>query len=317
LKEYGINEEINFREIDRLEITVLVDNYTDSLMIQNTDIVKRALVPPPDWPLAEHGLSCLLKVSAGSEEHVVLMDAGVTPISLPHNAKILKKNLDVVESVILSHGHFDHFGGLIEFLKLSPTGMPLVLHSDAFSERRINIPGVGVSPLPGLNEAKLREAGAIIRKISKPSTIASDTILVSGEVERVTPFEKGFPMAEARINDQWVPDPFKDDLGIAVYIKNKGLVVVSGCAHAGIVNTVKHFQKITRTSRVHAVMGGFHLTGPLFDPIIEPTINELRKINPDIIVPMHCTGWKAISQFAEEMPQQFILNSVGTTYTLK
>jgi len=245
------------------------------------------------------------------------MDAGVTPISLPHNAKILKKNLDVVESVILSHGHFDHFGGLIEFLKLSPTRMPLVLHSDAFSERRINIPGVGISPLPGLNEAKLREAGAIIRKISKPSTIASDTILVSGEVERVTPFEKGFPMAEARINDQWVPDPFKDDLGIAVYIKNKGLVVVSGCAHAGIVNTVKHFQKITRTSRVHAVMGGFHLTGPLFDPIIEPTINELRKINPDIIVPMHCTGWKAISQFAEEMPQQFILNSVGTTYTLK
>jgi 7,8-dihydropterin-6-yl-methyl-4-(beta-D-ribofuranosyl)aminobenzene 5'-phosphate synthase len=245
------------------------------------------------------------------------MDAGVTPISLPHNAKIQNKNLGEVESVILSHGHFDHFGGLMDFLKTAPKGIQLVLHNDAFLERRVNIPEVGASPLPGLNEEKLKELGAVLHKIRNPSTIASDMILVSGEVVRLMPFERGFPMAEAKINGHWIPDPFKDDLGIAVKVKNKGLVVISGCAHAGIVNTVKHIQKVTGTSKVHAIMGGFHLTGPMFDPIIEPTINELKKIGPDIVVPMHCTGWKAISQFAKEMPKQFILNSVGTTYSFK
>jgi len=317
LEEDAISEGIDLREIDILEATILVDNYTDSLMIQNTDVVKRALVPPPNWPLAEHGFACLLKVSSGSEKHTVLMDAGVTPISLPHNAKILNKDLSEVESVILSHGHFDHFGGLMDILKVAPKGMPLFLHEDAFLERRLNIPGVGPSYLPGLNEAKLNELGAVLHKIRKPSTIASDMILVSGEVARITPFEKGFPIAEAKINGRWVPDPFKDDLGVAVKVKNKGLVIISGCAHAGIVNTVKHIQKATGTSKVYAVMGGFHLTGPMFDPIIEPTIAELKKIGPGIVVPMHCTGWKAISQFAKEMPQQFVLNSVGTTYTFQ
>lgn len=267
--------------------------------------------------VAEHGFSCLLKASSGSEEHAVLMDAGVTPISLPHNAKILNKNLSEVESFILSHGHFDHFGGLMDFLNGSGKQMPLVLHNDAFLERRLNIPGVGATPLPGLNEAKLEDTGAILNKISKPSSFVSDMILVSGEVERVTSFERGFPMAEAKINGMWVSDPFKDDLSIAVKVRNKGLVVISGCAHAGIVNIVKHMQKVTGTNKVHAIMGGFHLTGPMFDPIIEPTIAELKKISPDIIVLMHCTGWKAIGQFAKEMPQQFILNSVGTMYILK
>jgi 7,8-dihydropterin-6-yl-methyl-4-(beta-D-ribofuranosyl)aminobenzene 5'-phosphate synthase len=317
LEEDAICEETHLREIDRLEVTILLDNYTDSLLMQNTEVVKRALAPPPNWPLAEHGFSCLLKVSAGSEEHAVLMDAGVTPISLPHNAKILNKNLSEVESFILSHGHFDHFGGLMDFLNRAGKQMPLILHNDAFLERRLNIPGVGASLLPSLNEAKLKEMGAVIKKINKPSTIASDTILVSGEVERAASFERGFPMAEAKINGKWVPDPFKDDLGIAVNVKDEGLVVISGCAHAGIVNTVKHIQKVTGTNKVNAIMGGFHLTRPMFDPIIEPTITELKKINPNMVIPMHCTGWKAINQFAKEMPQQFILNSVGTTYTFK
>ena len=109
-------------------------------------------------------------------------------------------------------------------------------------------------------------------------------------------------------------DPFFDDRGIAVNVKNKGLVVIGGCSHAGIVNTVKHAQKVTRTEQVHAILGGFHLTGAIFEPIIGPTIDEIKKIKPDFVVPMHCTGWKAINQFAQAMPEQFLLNSVGTTY---
>jgi 7,8-dihydropterin-6-yl-methyl-4-(beta-D-ribofuranosyl)aminobenzene 5'-phosphate synthase len=111
-----------------------------------------------------------------------------------------------------------------------------------------------------------------------------------------------------------VVDPFHDDQGLIINVKGRGLVVLSGCAHAGIINTVEHARKITGTEKVHAVMGGFHLTGPLFEPILLPTIDEMKRIHPDYIIPMHCTGWKAITQFAKEMPGSFILNTVGTTY---
>ncbi len=120
--------------------------------------------------------------------------------------------------------------------------------------------------------------------------------------------------AEAKIKGQWVKDPFSDDRGLAVKVKNKGLVVIGGCSHAGIINTVKHAQKVTGVPKVHAVLGGFHLTGPIMEPVIGPTIGEMKKFRPEYIVPTHCTGWRAINHFAKEMPEQFILNTVGTTY---
>jgi len=306
--------EVNLQEVDKLEVTVLVDNYSDVLMLQSTDVVKRPATPPPNLPLAEHGFSCLLKVHVGSEEHTMLMDAGVSATCLLHNANVFKIDLNTAESVVLSHGHYDHFGALVEFLNRATKGMPLILHPDAFLERRLNVPHIGVAGLPKLDELTLKKTGVSLQKTKGASTVASNLILVSGEVERVTDFEKGFPWAEAKINDTWVVDPFHDDQCVAVKVKNKGLVVISGCAHAGIINTVKHVQKVTRTQKVHAVLGGFHLTGPIFEPIIGPTIEEMKKIAPDFVVPMHCTGWKAINQFAEAMPKQFILNSVGTSY---
>jgi len=306
--------ELNLREADRLEVTVLVDNYTDVLLLQDTDIVKRPRLNPPNVPLAEHGLSCLLKVCSGSEEHVVLMDAGVSTACLSHNADVLKVDLSKVESVVLSHGHFDHFGGLVGFLNRATKRIPLVLHPDAFLQRRVNAPGIGIMDMPTLDEVALKETEVALHKAKEASTLASDLILVSGDVQRVSAFEKGFPWAEAKIDDKWVVDPFHDDQGVAVKVKGRGLIVIGGCSHSGIINTVKHVKKVTQTSKVHAVLGGFHLTGGIFDPIIGPTIEEMKKIGPDFIVPMHCTGWKAINQFAEAMPEQFLLNSVGTKY---
>ena len=161
------------------------------------------------------------------------------------------------------------------------------------------------------------EAGATLHQIDTASTLAADLVLVTGEVERVTEFETGFPWAEARVEGDWVVDPFHDDQGLAVKVKDRGLVVIGGCSHAGIINTVKQAQKATRTDAVHAVLGGFHLTGPVSELIIEPTIEEMKRIGPDYIVPMHCTGWKAINTFAKEMREQFLLNSVGTTYVFQ
>ena len=306
--------EVNLREADRLEVTVLVDNYTDALLLQDTDVVKRPRSLPPTSLLAEHGLSCLLKVCVGSEEHVVLMDASVSSTCLFHNSDVLKRNLFDVESMVLSHGHFDHFGALVEFINKAEKRINLTLHPDAFLERRLNVPGGRVVEFPTLDEADLMQKDVEIYKAKEASTLASDLILVSGEVDRVTDFEKGFQWAEAKIGDEWVVDPFLDDQGVAIKVKGRGLVVIGGCSHSGIINTVKHVQKIARMSKIHAVLGGFHLTGPIFEPIIGTTIEEMRKIGPDFIVPMHCTGWKAINQFAEAMPNQFLLNTVGTTY---
>jgi 7,8-dihydropterin-6-yl-methyl-4-(beta-D-ribofuranosyl)aminobenzene 5'-phosphate synthase len=246
------------------------------------------------------------------------MDAGISATCLFHNADLLKVDLSQVESVVLSHGHFDHFGGLLELLNRVTKGIPLVLHPDAFLQRRLNAPVIGRPvEMPTLDEKALKETGAMLYKAKEASTLASGLILVSGEVERVTDFERGFPWAEAKIDDDWVVDPFHDDQGVAVKVKGRGLVVIGGCSHAGIINTVKHAQKAAQVDTVHAVLGGFHLTGPAFEPIIEPTIEVMKKIGPDYVVPMHCTGWNAINQFAEEMPGQFVLNSVGTTYVFQ
>ena len=306
---------VNLRELERVEVTILVDNYTDLLLLQSTPVVKRPPVLPPNAFLAEHGFSCLIK-TVDVEEHLFLMDVGISGICLLHNAQLLKSDLSKIEALILSHGHFDHCWALREILPKIPKGIPIVLHPDAFLHRRFNLPALKIEvPMPSPpDENMMREAGMEVRKIRADSTLASDRLLVLGEIDRTTEFEKGMPGMEAEINGQWVKDPFPDDRGVAVKIKNKGLVVIGGCSHAGIINTVKHAQKVTGGLKVHAVLGGFHLTGPMMEPVIAPTIGEMKKFGPDYIVPTHCTGWRAITQFAREMSEQFILNTVGTTY---
>lgn len=305
---------INLREADRLEVIILVDNYTD-LLLENTKIAKRPVIMRPPFPLAEHGFSCLLKVSAGSEEHWVLLDAGISATCFLNNVDALKIDLNKIERFILSHGHFDHFGGLLAFLNRGNKGISLTLHPDVFLERRLNIrPMKTIAEMGVLKETDLRAAGVEIFKSSQASTLASNLIMVTGDVQRTTDFEKGFPWAEVKINNEWGVDPFHDDQAVAINLKGKGLVIIGGCSHSGIINTVRYAQKVTQIDQVHAIMGGFHLTGSLFDPIIEPTIQEIKKINPNYVVPTHCTGWKAINQFAKEMPEQFILSGVGTTF---
>jgi len=306
--------DMQLKEADRLEVTVLVDNYTDILLLESTDTVKRYKPSPSSGPLAEHGLSFLIKVYSGPEKHAALMDAGRSSTCLMHNLEVFGVDLKEIETTVLSHGHADHFGGLLDFIKKAGKRLPVILHPDAFLERRINIPDVGIRKMPPLDEDALKQAGAVLQKTREPTLLCSNLILTLGEVERSTDFEKGFPWAEARINETWVVDPIHDDQAIVVHVKGKGLVVIGGCSHAGIINTVRQARKVSGVEKVLAVLGGFHLTGPVFKPIIGRTIEEMKKIAPDYIVPMHCTGWDAMNQISREMHEQFILNSVGTTY---
>jgi 7,8-dihydropterin-6-yl-methyl-4-(beta-D-ribofuranosyl)aminobenzene 5'-phosphate synthase len=306
-----------------VEVTALVDNYSD-FFLADSEKVKRLRVFPPRAPRAEPGLSFFVKVCAGSEEHSVLFDAGISAACLLHNLEMLASSKAVmmgeigvepknVEAVVLSHGHFDHFGGLLGFLKDSAKPMSVVLHPEAFVPRRFQVSPQLSIDLPGLDGAALLASGATLKKIQDTSNRASDLMLISGEVERLTAFEKGMPGMEAKIDDRWEPDPFDDDQGLAINLKDKGLVVIGGCSHAGIINTVKHLQKATGVEKIHAVLGGFHLSEEN-EEIIGPTIEAMKALSPDYIVPLHCTGWKAIHQFAQQMPGQFILNSVGSTY---
>jgi 7,8-dihydropterin-6-yl-methyl-4-(beta-D-ribofuranosyl)aminobenzene 5'-phosphate synthase len=314
---------IKLRESSKVEITVLVDNYSD-YFLPDSERVKRLRVIPPNGPMAEPGLSFLIKVHAGSEEHTILFDGGISEACLLHNIRMLASSKAVlmgeigvdtknVEAVVLSHGHFDHFGGLSGFFKAAERPLPLVLHPGAFVARRFKMGPQQFFDMPGLDEEVFSESDVTLKRIENASFLASDLILISGEVKRQTDFEQGMPGMEANIDGRWIPDPFHDDQGMAINLKDKGLVVIGGCSHAGIVNTVKHLQKTTGVEKIHAILGGFHLSGDN-EKIIGPTIAAMKAINPECIVPMHCTGWNAINQFSEEMPEQFILNSVGSTY---
>jgi len=217
--------------------------------------------------------------------------------------------------VVLSHGHFDHTRGLAGLLARMGTGKPVHHHPDALLERRINLPVLDRPfPLPGPDEGALRKAGAV--PVPAPGTVpvAGGFALATGEVPRATGFEHGMPGAEALVDGRWIPDTFPDDQALVANLGDRGLVVVTGCAHAGVVNTVRYAQELSGTDRVHAVLGGLHLTGPAYEAAVGPTIGALREMDPRFVVPMHCTGWLAMARFAQEMPGPFVLNTVGTTY---
>lgn len=306
---------IQLKEVDQLEVVVLVENYTDLFLMVDHGIMKRPPLQASPTPLAEHGLSLLIKVRKGNDEQAMLMDTGMTPAVLLNNMTLYNVEIAKIECVMLSHGHLDHFGGLMGYLENAPKGQQLIAHPDAFLPRRLNLPDCGPMPvMPMINETELIDAGVVLHKVTGPRTWCSDMIMNLGEVERLTDFEDDFVWAEIQRDNSWTMDLIKDDQGIAVNVKDKGLVIIGGCSHSGIINTVHHAINISGVSKVHAVLGGFHLTGPLFEPQIDQTVEEMKRIEPDYILPMHCTGWKAINAFANAMPDNFYLTSVGTRY---
>lgn len=316
------NSPFSLREVDRVEIVTLMDNYVDVLLRSNDVVTRPPLAKggdiPTDTLLAEHGLSLLVRVYRDSERHCFLFDAGYSRIGVPHNLAELDMDLTDIEAIILSHGHMDHTGALYPVLESLVRPIPLVVHPEAFHTPRYFGLDDGRKLLfpTTLKREELKRAGAEIVESKSPVLLGNDTVLVTGEIERVTPFEKGLPNAVLVRDGGEEKDPIRDDQSLVVRLKDKGLVIISGCAHAGIVNTVLYGMKLTGVKKVHTVIGGFHLSGPVFEPIIEETVGAFTEMDLEVIVPMHCTGWKAIERFSEAFPAAAILNSVGSSFTL-
>lgn len=316
------NLPVSLKAADRVEILTLIDNYID-LLLPPTDIVTR---PPlankggilADTLLAEHGLSLLITVYQGEAKHTILLDTGYTKVGVPHNMERLGINADDIEAIVISHGHMDHTGSLYAILDKLPGRIPLVLHPGAFVHPRYTRAPDGAMRLwpQTLVQDDLEQQNVEIVASKTPTLIAADMIMVTGEVERTTAFEKGMPNALLEKDGEFVQDPIKDDQALVINLAGKGLVVISGCAHAGIVNTVEYAKKLTGEETIHAVLGGFHLTGPFFEKIHEATIEGLKQMEPEVVMPMHCTGWRAIQKFQKEFASNFVLNSVGSKLTL-
>jgi len=272
----------------------------------------------PDAPLAQHGFSALVEVRKGSRVRRLLFDTGLTPDGCAENLRRLGRDPAGIEAIVCSHGHFDHTTGLSGLIgRLGRADLPVLIHPEFWSRRRLAIPGDEPFELPTTSRRALEGAGFEVIEQRQPSFLFDRSVLVTGEVDRVTGFEKGFAIHQAWRGGSWEPDPLiLDDQALIANLAGRGLVVLTGCGHAGIINICRYARRLTGISTLHAVIGGFHLTGPLFEPIIADTVRALDELAPEVIVPAHCTGWKATHAIARQLPGAFIQNSVGTTFRL-
>jgi 7,8-dihydropterin-6-yl-methyl-4-(beta-D-ribofuranosyl)aminobenzene 5'-phosphate synthase len=312
-----MSDRVLLEPVDAAEVTILVDNTSD-ILLPSTDSVRRAALAL-DWSdreqlIAEHGYALLLTIHKPAGTETILYDAGLGRRTAIHNMDILGVRVNELRTLVLSHGHADHHGGLEGlYERVGRRRMPLVLHPDAWRERRVVFPTGAEIRMPPPSRNDLDREGWEVVEERGPSLLLENTVLVTGQVERLTDFEKGFPLQHVRTDTGWEPDTWIwDDQAVVCHVKNKGLVVLSSCSHAGVINVLRHAQRLTGIDRVHAFVGGLHLTGGLFESIIPRTIEELIRIGPDIIVPGHCTGWKATHELARRLPAAYVQTSVGT-----
>lgn len=324
--------QIPLEPVDALTVTTLIDNIYDVFMPDQGPARRagpgavRTLTPTGtmsggstfDMLVAEHGLSLLLTVTRGARVHRLLFDCGVSPDGMIANMDRLQVDPRDLEAVVCSHGHFDHTAGLDGLIRrLGRANLPVLLHPDFWNRRRMQLPGRDPQEIPTTSRAALDGAGFTIIEERQPSFLFENSVLVTGEVDRTTGYEVGFPPQQAWRGDHWEPDPLVlDDQAVIVNVRDRGLVVITGCGHAGIVNTTRYACTLTGVERVYAVMGGFHLGGPLFEPLIERTCADLAALAPDLVVPAHCTGWRAQHAMGRVFGARFVPNCVGTSFDL-
>jgi 7,8-dihydropterin-6-yl-methyl-4-(beta-D-ribofuranosyl)aminobenzene 5'-phosphate synthase len=320
---------IGLEPVDEVVVTTLVDNVYDALLAADERTTRVSfgvgLTEARQFEggetavglRAEHGFSALVTVRRDQTTTSLLFDTGVSPDAMVVNADRLGVDLLELQGVVLSHGHFDHAGGLAGLAtKLGSRSMPMVVHPVAWTRRRLAVPGAEPLDMPTLSRRALEAEGFALVERRLPSLLVDGCVLITGEVDRTTEFERGMPPAhEAWTGSEWRHDPdVVDDQALVVHVRGRGLVVLTGCGHAGAVNIVRHAQRLTGVSSLAALVGGLHLSGPAFEPVIPPTVDALTAMAPGLVVPGHCTGWRAQHALAAALPEAWTAGSSGSSY---
>jgi 7,8-dihydropterin-6-yl-methyl-4-(beta-D-ribofuranosyl)aminobenzene 5'-phosphate synthase len=303
----------DLQPVERLDIQVLVDNVTDHLStnpegVQSefdrllaaglTEIAGEAICS------AHHGLSLLLTAHAGGARHTLLLDTGPEAYAVERNSRVLGIDLGAVGSVVLSHGHWDHCGGALRALELigSPgrmAGPAVYAHPGMFRPRGRQLADGGVMPLRPIPTAEaMTERGATVVVTTEARLLHDGRVYLSGEIPRVTAYERGLAghLRRRQGGDGWEPDPLiVDERFLAVHVHGQGLVVLTGCSHAGVVNVLTHARALFPDLPLHAVIGGLHLSGADPERRIADTVKDLGRFGLGRLVPGHCTGWRAFT----------------------
>lgn len=298
--------------VDRLEFQVLIDNVTDSLSSVPSNVTL-------EWPAlmragmrqlsgkcqccANHGLALIVRAFRGARNHTILFDAGPVEFAVEYNGTRLGIDFGSIDAAVLSHGHWDHAGGLpmaLELIKTANGGRPIpcYLHPGMFRQRALPLPGGGLLPIQEIpSPDDLSDKGAIPVVTTEPQVLLDEMFFISGEIPRVTTYEKGFPGHKRRSEDgqSWEDDPLiMDERFLAAHVKGKGIIVFTACSHAGVVNVLKHSQSVFSSVPLYAVVGGFHLAGGN-EKIIDDSVRDIGAFGLGMIAPGHCTGWRAVN----------------------
>lgn len=284
--------------VEKIHITTLVD---DSVDMEHPNI------------LAKHGLALFIEVYFNEKEKInILMDTGPSPDVILHNTNEMNIDIKKIDIIVISHAHYDHTGGLIEILKQINRKTLIVMHPNCLDLKFAEKPYLRYIGIP-FKISEIEEASGILLLSRKPVKITPE-IIVSGEIERVNEYEKveGFLTLK---NYEIIKDDLLEDQALFIEINGKGLVIITGCAHSGIINTIEYAKKITGLNKIYAILGGFHLINAE-EERIKATINELRRINPEKIMPCHCTGQKAIIEFIKDFKDKCIPIQAGKSIEL-
>lgn len=326
-----MNNIAKIKPIEHVTLTVLVDNKA-YLIVESNDQIQYFT----DGPLlAEHGFSVLIRLD--NSESQILWDAGVSKVALLENMKRLKINPGHIAKIVLSHGHLDHYAALTVLLNemdiwpeakewqgnltaddveawIEMHMIPIIAHPAAFRERWWKKEdGTMVGPFLPPPKQEWQAAGATITTSEEPYELGPGC-WTTGYIPRDSFEESGRPTRLFyRQGSDFAHDDMDEDQAIGIFLQGKGLIILSGCAHSGIVNTVNQVKQIFGIETIHAIIGGFHLA-EASDEEIDQTIDLIKGFAPKLVVPSHCTGFRAINQFAQEMPDEFAEGVVGATY---
>ena len=320
--------------VDSLEILVIVDNVTDSLSTNPAGV-------EPEWRgllargrikmlsgagicCAHHGLSLLISARIGNHTETLLFDTGAEGPTFMRNAGILGVDFGSISDVVLSHGHWDHAGGLEvaieQIAKARGAGeVTCYMHPGMFAQRGMTLPSGIIFPMvPVPRPEKLTSIGATVINSSASQMVGNGAFFVSGEIPRVTSYENGLPgqVRKSEDGESWEPDTLlMDERFVSVHVKDRGQFIFSACSHAGIINVLKHASTVFPDVPLYGIMGGLHLAGST-ESIIPETVADLQQFDLQLLAPGHCTGWRALSALERAFGNSVAPLAVGKRFTI-